>query len=247
MHDATQAPLTFALLDAQIEALPEGPVSTLRSPRWMRPWTFVGLVGLALGLLPSLLILWLEPRHWMLVLARGGLLIALIGFAPGFFRNLWTSLHEIRRRREGLVQQFDHDVEQFCELADRLARYPRQTLEAQARYARLGHERLGSRLVMMVGGMERLGILPLLLAAIVVLRNWNDLTVAPTWLVVLAIMAAWMWIGGWWGAEFRRRLQLYEFLLEEALRQQARTGVESGDCTDLHSASEARTGQGSVG
>ena len=66
MHDATQAPLTFALLDAQIEALPEGPVSTLRSPRWMRPWTFVGLVGLALGLLPSLLILWLavciQPR-----------------------------------------------------------------------------------------------------------------------------------------------------------------------------------------
>jgi len=73
----------------------------------------------------------------------------------------------------------------------------------------------------MLGGMERLGILPLLLSAIVVLRNWSDLTAAPTWLVLLAIMAAWMWIVGWWGAEFRRRLQLYEFLLEEALRQQA--------------------------
>ena len=76
-------------------------------------------------------------------------------------------------------------------------------------------------MVMMLGGMERLGILPLLLSAIVVLRNSSDLTAAPPWLVVLAIMAAWMWIVGWWGAEFRRRLQLYEFLLEEALRPQA--------------------------
>ena len=201
--------------------MPEGPVSTLRSPRWTRPWRFVGLAGMALGLLPSLLILWMEPRHWMLVLARGGLVIALIGFAPGFFRALWILLREVRHHREGFIQQFDHDVEQFRELAHRLACYPRQVLEMQARYARHGHDRLGSRMVMMLGGMERLGILPLLLSAIVVLRNSSDLTAAPPWLVVLAIMAAWMWIVGWWGAEFRRRLQLYEFLLEEALRPQA--------------------------
>ena len=99
MQEATQAPLTFALLDAQIEVLPEGPVSTLRSPRRTRPWTFVGLAGIALGLLPSLLILWMEHGHWMLVLARGGLVIALIGFGPAFFRNLWTLLRESRRHR----------------------------------------------------------------------------------------------------------------------------------------------------
>lgn len=251
MQEATQAPLTFAFLDAQIEALPEGPVSALRSPRWTRPWTFVGLAGMALGLLPSLLILWIEPRHWMVLLARGGLVIALIGFAPGFVRSLWTLLREVRRHREGLIQQFDHDVEKLRELADRLARYPRQVLTAQARYARLGHDRLGSRLVMMLGGIERLGILPLLLSAIVVLRNWSDLTAAPTWLVFLAVMAAWMWIVGWWGAEFRRRLQLYEFLLEEALRQQANTGADADDCTGIRSASqrspEKRSASGAFG
>lgn len=223
MQEAKQAPLTFALLDAQIEALPEGPVSTLRSPRWTRPWTFVGLVGMALGLLPSLLILWMEPSHWMLVLARGGLVITLIGFGPGFFRNLWTLLCEVRRHRDGFVEQFDHDVEQLRQLAYRLACYSRQILESQARYARLGQDRLGSRLMVLLGGVERLGILPLLLSAIVVLRNSSDLTATPTWLVVLAIMAAWMWIVGWWAAEFGRRLQLYEFLLEEALRQHADT------------------------
>lgn len=231
---ASQAPLTFARLDAQIEALPEGPVSTLRSPRWTRPLTFMALVGVALGLLPSLLIQWLEPSHWMLVLARLGVVMASLGFAPGFFRSLWILLQEFRRHREGFVEQFDHDVEQLRELAGRLAHHPRQALEAQARYARFGHERLGSRLVLILGGIERLGILPLLLSAIVVLRNWSDLTVAPTWVVALAIMAVWMWMIGWWGADFRRRLQLYEFLLEEALRQQARTGLESGHCTDLH-------------
>ena len=90
MQEATQAPLTFAILDAQIEALPEGPVSTLRSPRWTRYWTLAGLAGVALGLLPSLLILWMEPEYWMLFVARAGLMAAVIGFAPGSLRSLWT-------------------------------------------------------------------------------------------------------------------------------------------------------------
>jgi hypothetical protein len=245
MQEATQPPLTFALLDAQIEALPEGPISTLRSPRWTRPWTFVGLAGIALGLLPSLLILWMEPRHWMVVLARGGLVITLIGFGPGFIRNLWTLLREFRRHREGFVEQFDHDVEQFREFAGRLASYPRQILESQARYARLGQDRLGSRLVTMLGGIERLGVLPLLLSAIVVLRNWSDLTATPTWLVALALMAAWMWIVGWCAAEFRRRLQLYEFLLEEALRQHADTLADESKTVQAETG-QAETGPGAL-
>ncbi len=58
-----QARLTFALLDAQIEAMPEGPVATLNTPQWARPWTLLGVVGAVLGLLPSLLIQWLAPAQ----------------------------------------------------------------------------------------------------------------------------------------------------------------------------------------
>jgi lipid-A-disaccharide synthase-like uncharacterized protein len=56
-----QAALTFALLDAQIEAMPEGPVATFNTPQLIRPWTLIGVVGAVLGLLPSLLIQWFAP------------------------------------------------------------------------------------------------------------------------------------------------------------------------------------------
>lgn len=213
--------LTFAWLDAQIEAIPEGPVARLNAPRWMRYWTMAGVMGMVLALLPSLFLHWWKPAWWMVTQARVGLAIMMIGFAPGFARNVWVLAREFRRHRRGLIEQFDHDTMQFRALAKRLSAYPREVLERQGRYAAMGHERLTARLVVMLGGIERLGLLPLLLSLFVVLRNWKDLLALPMWLAMLGIMAAILWVIGWAGAEFRRRLQLYEFLLQEALAVQS--------------------------
>ncbi len=97
-----QAPLTFALLDAQIEAVPEGPVATLNTPQWIRPWTLVGVVGAVLGLLPSLLIQWFAPAQWMVWMSKAGLFVMVIGFAPGFVRNVFVLWCEFRTHRQGL-------------------------------------------------------------------------------------------------------------------------------------------------
>ena len=218
--------LTFKSLDALIEAMPEGPVSVLRSPQWAKPLTAVGTVGMFLGLLPSLLLQWWEPAFWMVTLARLGLITALIGFAPGFARNLWVLFNQFRHQRRGFIEQFDHDAAQLLSLAGRLSAYPLGVLERQRRYAGMGQARLNSRLVMMLGGVERLGLLPLMLSILVLLRNWQDLLAVPFWLAILALMAVMLWIIGWFAAEFRRRLQLYEFLLDEAL--QIKSGEERG-------------------
>lgn len=216
---ATEQPLlSFALLDRQIQALPEGPIASLRSPRWIRQWTVAGVAGMIIGLLPALFAQWMEPTVWMLTISRLGLALTIIGFAPGFFRDLWVIAHEFRHHRRGFVTQFDHDVAHFRALATRLSVYPLESLQTLARYARMGHEQLESRLQLMLGGVDRLGLLPLLLSLYVVLRNWRDLLALPAWLAMLAIMAAVLWIIGWMGAEFRRRLRLYDFLLEEALQ-----------------------------
>ncbi|MGY1410998.1 hypothetical protein ACW5EG_15665 [Luteimonas sp. A611] len=221
--------LTFKSLDALIEAMPAGPVSVLSSPQWAKPLTAVGTVGTFLGLLPSLLLQWLEPAFWMVTLARLGVITALIGFAPGFARNLWVLFNQFRHQRRGFIEQFDNDAAQLLALAGRLAAYPRGVLERQRRYAVMGQTRLNSRLVMMLGGVERLGLLPLMLSILVLLRNWQDLLAVPFWLAILALMAVMLWIIGWFAAEFRRRLQLYEFLLDEALQikngEQRETGV----------------------
>ncbi|WP_101927457.1 MULTISPECIES: hypothetical protein [Luteimonas] len=223
-----RAPLTFEFLDAQIEAMPEGPVAALNMPRWIRLWTLIGVAGTVLALSPSLLIQWLTPAQWMVAMAQTGLAIMIVGFAPGFVRNLHTMWREFRQHRRGLIAQFDHDTGEFRALATRLSRYPRQELEAQARAARMGYDRLGSRLVMMVGGIERLGLVPLLLSLFVVLRNWRDLIALPSWIAFFGVMAAILWVIGWAGAEFRRRLQYYAYLLDEALIIQGETGMPAG-------------------
>lgn len=212
-----QGYLTFAFLDAQIEGIPEGPVATFNTPQWIRPWTFAGVAGAVLGLLPSLLIQWLTPAPWMVWVSKVGLIVMVLGFAPGLVRNVFVLWREFRTHRRGLIAQVDHDVGEFRALASRLAAYPRHELEAQARAARMAYERLGSRLTMLIGGIERLGLLPLLLSLFVVLRNWRDLLALPNWISFFAVMAAILWVIGWAGAEFRRRLQFYSYLLDEAL------------------------------
>ncbi|WP_449446722.1 hypothetical protein [Thermomonas brevis] len=215
--------LTFAWLDAQIEALPEGPVAALDMPRWMRYWTLVGVMGTVVALSPSLFLRWWEPAWWMVYQARIGLAMTMCGLAPAFARSLWVIAREFRRHRHSLVEQFDHDTSSFQGLIERLSAYPPALLERQCRYAAMGHERLGGRLVMLLGGIERLGLLPLLLSLLVLLRNAEQLVALPAWQAMLGILAAILWLIGWAGAEFRRRLQLWEFLLQEALIAQKAT------------------------
>ncbi|UNK56277.1 hypothetical protein MNQ95_08815 [Pseudoxanthomonas daejeonensis] len=211
-------PLTFAVLEAKIEALPEGPISALNTPRWARHLALAGVIGMIAAFVPSLLVKWLPPQPWMVLLAQAGLVVTVAGFLPGLLRNLWVLVQDIRHHRAGLIAQFDHDVDQFKALATWLAGYPRETLESSLRYARMGHERLHSRLGMLLGGIDRLGLLPVLISLFVLLRNWQDLLHLPGWLAVLGLLAPFLWLIAWLGAEFSRRLQLYAFLLDEALR-----------------------------
>lgn len=220
-----RAPLTFAILDAKINALPQGPVSALNTPRWAWRLSLVGLVGMIAAFMPSLLVKWLAPQMWMVGLAQVGLAMTVVGFLPGFLRNLWVLVRDLRHHRAGMVAQFDHDVAQLRGLATWMSGYPRETLESSLRYARMGHERLHSRLGMLLGGIDRLGLLPVLVSLFVLLRNWQDLLHLPGWLVILGLLAPALWLIGWLGAEFSRRLQLYAFLCDEALRIQEPSGV----------------------
>lgn len=223
--DEEQPALTFAWLDAQIEALPEGPAAALDMPLWLRHFAVLGVAGVVLALLPSLLLQWWPPAMWMLACARIGLALVILGFVPGMARNLWVLVHQFRHHRRELIAQFDFDMAGLCALARRLTVYPRATLERQRRCAAIGQERLASRLVMLLGGVERLGLLPLLLSLFVLLRNWQDLLALPGWLALLGIFAAILWLIGWAAAEFRRRLHLYEFLLQEALLHRSDEGT----------------------
>ncbi|MCI2263555.1 pyridoxamine 5'-phosphate oxidase family protein [Xanthomonas indica] len=223
--DATKPSLTFALLEQKIEAMPEGPVSALSSPRWVRVLNTVGWAGIVIGLLPSLLLLWFAPQLWMVTLSRVGLVLTL-AFFPYLLRTVWLVIYEFVNSRQQFVEQFDHDVAQLRRVSQWLLAYPRDVLEDQLRYAKMAQERLVSKLGLLVGGMDKLGLLPLCLSLFVVLRNWRDLLALPAWLSILALFAAILWMISWLGAHFRLRLHLYESVLAAAL---ANVGAAKAD------------------
>ncbi|MDQ7758702.1 pyridoxamine 5'-phosphate oxidase family protein [Xanthomonas sontii] len=223
--NAIMPPLTFALLEQKIEAMPEGPVSALSTPRWMRVLNAVGWVGSMLALLPSLLLIWLAPQLWMVSLSRVGLALT-VALTPYFIRTVWLIIYEFSNSRRQWILQHDHDVGELRQLVQWLLLYPRDVLEDQLRYAKMAQERLAAKLGLFVGGMDKLGLLPLCLSLLVVLRNWRDLLALPAWLSVLAMFAAMLWMVSWLGANFRLRLHLYESVLAAAI---ANTGAAKAD------------------
>ena len=53
----SESPLFYRTLHDKVEAMPDGPSAYLRAPKWKRIFNVIGLVGVAAGMLASLLIL----------------------------------------------------------------------------------------------------------------------------------------------------------------------------------------------
>ncbi len=81
---------SFSELEKKIAAMPEGPVAALNRPRWQYWLDVGGGVGVIVGLLPSLLVQFLEIKSWMITMTNAGFWMTLILFAPGFLRNIFV-------------------------------------------------------------------------------------------------------------------------------------------------------------
>ena len=105
--------LSYTELERRIRALPDGPAKVLDTPSWLMLPNIIGTVGMVLGLLPSLLILFIEPKTWMVLVARTGVLMAYLGYAPGFIRSVYVVALSMWRWHTDQVLQLDHDLEQL--------------------------------------------------------------------------------------------------------------------------------------
>lgn len=217
MPDTHIAPLSFTELDRRIEALAEGPVAELNAPRW-QPWLdAIALAGIVFGLLPSLLIEFLPPRQWMAWMAQGGLAMTAF-FLPGVLRSMFLVVRGMRRWRPQLVVQLDHDVASMGTLQAWLSRQPRDALESYLWFARHAHARLTQRIGFLFGGVDKVGVLVVIGAIAVQLKAFADGPV-PWWLAAVAMFVAVTYAVGIVASLMRLRLQLYEALLDDALRR----------------------------
>lgn len=214
-----QSQLFYRTLQAKVEAMPPGPTAYLVSPEWKRVCNVIGLIGMAAGLLPSLLILFLEPQYWMAWLARAGLAAVALGWIPVFLRDTWAVVHSIGRWRQEQAEQLDHDFAEWHRLCGWLAAHPRAQLERHLRWLQMGNTRMTAKLNILAGGVEKLGILPVLVALAIQARIATQLTDIPTWQLLLGIFAGVTYLIALLGSLMRLRMQLYETAVMEALRR----------------------------
>ena len=209
--------LSFSELERRICAIPDGPASVLDTPRWIRWCNVIGTIGIVLGLLPSVLIKVMDPQMWMVFVARSGLWIAVISYLPGFVRGLWVTGRSMWKWKSEQPEQLDHDFGQFRGLANDLAQHPKDVISERLRFVEAVHTRLQAKLAFFGGGLDRLGVLPLLFAVGIQVKAYSDSSQLPLWQAGLAMFFAITYLIGMVGQLMRLRLQLYESVLCEAL------------------------------
>lgn len=210
------ATLTFAALNARIDALPEHESLSVAPSRRQR-WGYIigfgaGFIGLlAAKIFPSSKIaLWFTTV--MLIVEIGGLLLAIAPRGPW---RQWRP-HGFASERREFAEQLDFDLYHYEQLIAWLGSFPKERLEAMAQYASQRHERLKDKHPLLSGGLEKLGALPV---AAVLFLQFKDLhwPPQPTWPEFFLGMAI---VGLYWGSlllvSVRFRAQLFALLLAQA-------------------------------
>ncbi|UHQ22820.1 hypothetical protein LVB77_19575 [Lysobacter sp. 5GHs7-4] len=221
MQGEAKEGFSYAELERRLRALPDGPASVLDTPRPFAIASIIGNFGIILGLLPSLLITFMAPQMWMVTMAKIGLMVAIIGSAPEFIRCLWVIPRSLWRWRNEQVVQLDHDIVQFRKVVVWVSRYPEQTLREYLHFVRRTQARLASKMGLLAGGVDKLGVAPLLIALGIQLKAFLELGQTPYWQLLIGLFLAIAYLIAFVAQLMRLRMQLYEYVLDEALEASA--------------------------
>lgn len=209
---------SFDALERRLQEIPDGPSGVLNTPRLVLLFNLAGCVGILVGLLPSVLILFWAPAAWMVWMVQGGLYLALVGFAPGMIRGGTVIAVSLWHWRTEQVRQLDHDLASFGDLRVWLSQFSADSRRDALRFVRLCRERLSSKLGLFAGSLEKLGVLPVAAGAALQFKAWQGgIGDVPAWQAMLALFFVLSYAVGVTGALMRLRLGLYDAVLEDSL------------------------------
>jgi hypothetical protein len=143
--------------------------------------------------------------------------VFLMALLPGIVRSYGVLGWTLWTWRADQVSQLDHDTPQFRTILTWLSQRPRTVLEEHQRVARLVLAQMSVKIGMFIGGLERLGVLPVLVSAYLFFRNWDELMDMPYWQIMIGFGLILFYFVMMVANLKRIRLQLYESLLTEAL------------------------------
>ncbi len=207
--------LTFAALDARIEALPEFPADKAFFPR-QTTW---GFAAAAAGAVFALLCVKLLPGNapWTTVLASIGIAVELAGVVIAGIAMMPKTWPTFANERRGSAERLDFALPHHLALVEWLRTFPLDQRQALSEFASHRHERMKERLPLLTGSIEKLGALPIAIALCLQFKDmrWPP---HPGWVEIFLIVVL---VWGYWLSvmqiNIRLRLRLYETLLRKAL------------------------------
>jgi len=209
--------LSFAELDRRLRAMPDGPTAILDAPPLYRIANAIGMAAFVFTLVPFVLVRIMAPAMWMVSMAQIGLAIVYLAWLPYIARQCGVMGWTLWRWRQDQVEQLDHDAPHFSAIVAWLRVQSESALVDRQRMVGIAHRQLTAKIGFLAGGLDRLGVLPVLVSAYLFLRNGNDLLDMPVWQIGVAVFLCVLWLITTAATLMRIRLQLYEVLLTEAL------------------------------
>lgn len=220
MAQQHEAPLlTFELLSTKVE--PYIALTTDEPAGSLERWLFA--IGLFAGGAGALIATWVGGRTggWIILFALVIELIGLLGSVVLQVRRNWASF---RHAHKSFAKELDGDYGLLDRLLVDIGRYPVSVLERMQRFVAHRRNSMAYRLSLFTGGIERLGVLPVIGGVYLQFKDWEfgDWQAIGNSLHLVGGLLLWMllliYLAGWHLIRLRVRLDLYEFLLDEACR-----------------------------
>ena len=160
--------LSFVLMDRLMDEFSAG-TRGKQAGKVERIAMAAGVAGALAGILLGSFL----PKPFDLYAAVFGLAVECIGFAVGMFLSFKRDWRWFRHARKETAETMDSDFLKFEEYVHQLRQFPARDRARRHRYIRDRSTRMMSRTRLFTGGMERLGVFPLLLALYIQLKDWK--------------------------------------------------------------------------
>lgn len=207
--------LHFSVLETKLAEYAAGQPPPLHASRWGRRFFWGTVLGILwLSAAPLLL----SPSLALSIVLAVGAVVEIVGTTGLAILHLRELLPAVRNRRGKFAQLLDREFVFYREIVTWLRSHDAANLVSHLAYVRSRRDMMRRKLSLFVGGMERLGILPLLVAMYLQIHNFTTWPPPLTRGEVLAIWMLTLVYGvGWWAAGATLRMDLYEQLLVDAV------------------------------
>ncbi|HUD41035.1 MAG TPA: hypothetical protein VMR06_03460 [Dokdonella sp.] len=207
--------LGFERIEAMIRSLPAA--AHEQAGRWERGLLLAGLAAAVLAVTVRQIV----PGAAGAVLVLVCVVIELVTLGISSWLSVRRHWPSFRHPTRTFAHELDADFVHYRRLVAALRRFPHAQLEARLRYLRTRRQSMQQGLSLFTGGLERLGILPVIGVLYLQFRDWrwgdwtrlSDVNLLQALLIGALLL---VYLTGWQLAIVHRRTAVYEALLAEA-------------------------------